>query len=452
MGFSKDFMWGAGSASYQVEGAAFEDGKGPSIWDTFTHEGGHVREDDTGDVACDFYHRYEEDADLLAGLGRVTYRFSVCWSRILPKGTGEVNQKGIDFYKRLIDALLSRGVTPCCVLFHWDLPQALEDRGGWTNPESPKWFEEYTKICAREFGGKCKLFFTFNEPQCFIGEGYFHGSNAPGKKLPMADNMVMVHNVLKAHGLAVMALREIVPDAKVGYAPTTGGTCPITDSPEDIEVARWALFKIDEDWWMWNVPLFSDPVMLGHYPEEDPFFKKYAHCFPANYQDDMKIICQPLDYYGQNIYYSHLWKMGDDGKPEYVKKPTGYAKSLIGWPTTPQSLYYAPKFLYERYKTPIIITENGIACHDAISLDGEVHDPNRVDYIHRYLLEMKRAIDDGVDIVGYLHWSFTDNFEWCSGYTDRFGMVYVDYATQKRIPKDSYYFYKKVVETNGECL
>ncbi len=452
MGFRKDFMWGVGSASYQIEGGAFEDGKGPSIWDTFTHEGGHVKEDDTGDVACDFYHRYEEDAALIAGLGSVTYRFSISWPRIIPDGDGEVNQKGIDFYKRVIDSLLARGVTPCIILFHWDLPQALEDRGGWTNPESPMWFKRYTEVCAKAFGDKCKLFFTFNEPQCFIGEGYYHGSNAPGKKLPMADNMVMVHNVLLAHGLAVMALRDIIPDVKVGYAPTTGGTAPITDSPADVDAARQALFKIDEDWWMWNVPLFSDPVMLGHYPEEDPFFKKYCEFLPQNYMEDMKIICQPLDYYGQNIYYSHLWKMGDDGKPEYVKKPTGYAKSLIGWPTTPQSLYWAPKFLYERYNTPIIITENGIACHDAISLDGKVHDPNRVDYIHRYLLELRRAVDDGVDIAGYLHWSFTDNFEWCSGYTDRFGMVYVDYPTQKRIPKDSYYFYKTVVESNGENL
>lgn len=452
MGFSKDFLWGVASAAYQIEGAADEDGKGQSIWDVFTHEGGHVREDDNGDVACDHYHRYKEDVALMAELGARTYRFSISWSRVIPKGIGEVNPKGIEFYNNLIDELLSKGIEPCIVLFHWDLPQALEEKGGWLNPESVDWFVYYTEVCAKAFGDRCKIFYTFNEPQCFIGEGYFHGSQAPQRHYTMKECMPILHYVMLAHGKAVIKLRELIPDVKVGYAPTSAGCVPITDDEKDVEAARQSFFKIDADWWMWNVPLFSDPVMLGRYPTEDPFVAENMKYLPDTWEEDLKIMNQPLDFYGQNLYYGHLWKMGDDGNPEWVKKPKGYDRSMNTWPITPRVMYYAPKFLYERYKTPIVITENGMACHDLVSLDGKVHDPNRIDYTHRYLRELRRANDDGIEIAGYYHWSFTDNFEWCSGYSDRFGLVYVNFITQERTPKDSFYWYKGIIAENGENL
>ena len=454
MGFCKDFLWGVGTSAYQIEGAAAEDGRAPSVWDQYCHEeGGHIACGHTGDVACDHYHRYKEDVQLMWELGIRSYRFSLSWSRILPDGIGAVNQKGIDFYNNLIDELLKNGITPCITLFHWDYPYALQKMGAWLNPESADWFAYYTEVAAKAFGDRVKWFITFNEHQCFLGMGYFDGCNAPGKRHGLEDMAQMLHNMFLAHGKSVLAIRKYVKDAKVGYAPTCGVNMPLTDSAEDIAAARKKYLSVDASAWIWNVPLWSDPVVLGRYPEEDPFFaKQFRQYLPANYQDDMKIICQPLDFYGQNIYNGSLWKADEKGDPVWVANPVGSPRTANGWPVTPDALYWGPKFLYERYKLPIMITENGLSCHDAVSLDGKVHDPNRIDFTHRYLRSLKRAAEEGVDIIGYYHWSRLDNFEWGAGYTERFGLVYVDYATQERIKKDSFAWYKSVIQDNGESL
>ena len=452
MGFRKDFIWGAATAAYQIEGAAFEDGKGLSVWDTYSNTPGKVFGNHTGNVADDHYHRFREDVALMAKLGIRNYRFSLSWPRILPEGTGEVNPKGIAFYNALIDELVAHGIRPFVTLFHWDYPQALENRGAWLNPESPKWFEAYAEVVAKAFGDRVKDFIPFNEPQCFLGLGYQIGRMAPGVQRVDAEIVPMVHNALKAHGLAVQALRRIVPDCRVGYAPCGGPGIPATDSPEDIEAARKAYFNVPEQAWVFSVPVWSDPVLLGTYPQE--LLDRLGKYLPCGWEDDLEhIIHQKLDFYGQNIYNGDVYRAAENPQGwEKVEYPAGHPKTAYNWPVTPDALYWGPRFLYERYRTPIIITENGLSCHDAVSLDGAVHDPNREDFLHRYLLAYRRAAEDGVDVRGYFQWSFMDNFEWGNGYGERFGIVYVDYATQKRTPKDSAYWYKTVMESNGENL
>jgi len=452
MSFRKDFIWGTATASYQIEGAAHEDGKGDSVWDRFSHTPGKVYEGHNGDVACDHYHRWPEDLALMADLGIKNYRFSVSWPRLLPDGTGTVNQKGVDFYNRLIDGMLEKGIKPYMTIFHWDYPSALQARGAWENPDSAKWFEEYASLCARSFGDRVKDFITLNEPQCFIGLGYGVGAMAPGLQLVPSSTVPIAHNVLKAHGLAVRALRSLVPDCRVGYAPCGDPCVPATNTPEDIAAARKAYFTVPpEDHWLWNISWWSDAPMLGEYPAEA--LSRLGKYLPKGWEQDMSIIHQPLDYYCQNIYNGRIVRAADNAQGfEEVRKAPGATKTAMGWFVTPDALYWGPRFLYERYNTPIIITENGMAAHDTVSLDGKVHDPNREDYLHRYLLAYRRAAEDGVDLRGYFHWSFLDNFEWAAGYAERFGLVHVDYQTQKRTVKDSAYWYKQVMETNGECL
>lgn len=451
MGFRKDFIWGAATASYQIEGAAFEGGKGPSVWDTFSHWPGKIYGGHTGDIACDHYHRVEEDVKLMARLGVKNYRFSLSWPRILPQGVGAVNEEGVAFYSRLIDALLANGIRPFVTLFHWDYPQALADRGAWANPDSPKWFEAYVSVCARRFGDRVKDFITLNEPQCFIGLGYGTGAHAPGLMLPAAATIPMSHHVLKAHGLAVRALRSLVPDCRVGYAPCGDAAIPFTSAPADVEAARKAYFDVPTgDFWAFNVAWWSDPVMLGHYPESG---RHFFGALPQGWENDLALISQPLDFYAQNIYNGRFFRAANNAKGyEEVPGAIGEPRTAIGWTIRPDALYWGPKFLYERYQTPFIISENGMSAHDAVSLDGHVHDPNREDYMRRYLLAYRRAAEDGVDAAGYFAWSLMDNYEWAYGYSERFGLIHVDYATQKRTPKDSAFWYQTVMESNGENL
>ena len=452
MSFRKDFIWGAATASYQIEGAAFEDGKGPSIWDRFSHEPGKVLEGHTGDVACDHYHRFREDVQLMKEMGVRNYRFSLSWPRLLPQGVGEVNEQGVAFYNALIDELLAAGIRPIVTLFHWDYPAALQARGAWENPESPAWFLEYATLCARRFGDRVKDFITFNEPQCFIGLGYCKGVHAPGYVLPPSATIPMSHHVLLAHGLTVRMLRETVPGVRVGFAPCGDPRIPASDRREDIEAARKAYFSVPDDaqGWPFSISWWSDPAILGRYPEDG--LRHFGQYLPAGWEKDLETICQPLDFYCQNIYAGRLTRAADKQGWEELLQPVGHPKTAIQWAVTPDALYWGPKFLYERYKLPFMITENGMSSHDVISLDGQVHDPQRQDYMHRYLLAYKRAAEEGVDAIGYLAWSLMDNYEWANGYTDRFGLVYVDYATQERIVKDSFRWYKTVMETNGENL
>lgn len=450
MGFAKDFVWGAATSSYQIEGTGRDSGKGQNIWDVFTKEPGRVYEGHTGDIAYDHYHRFREDVAYMKELGLKGYRFSIDWSRVLPEGTGKVNEKGIDFYNALIDELLEQGIEPYITLYHWELPYEIYKRGGWMNPEIVEWFGQYARLVAERFSDRVKYFFTLNEPQCFVGLGFLQGCHAPGVKAPLRDTFEMAHNALKAHGRAVQMLRAYgKQNVQIGYAPTSGMCYPEKETPKDIEAARKALFALPDDLsnWTWNVSWWSDPVILGKYPEEG--MKKYEKYLPVITDEDMKLISQPIDFYGQNIYNGRCIRMGTDGRPEEVRRPAGFPKTATNWPVTPEALYWGPKFLYERYRKPIYITENGMACHDTVSQDGKVHDPNRIDFLARYLKNLKRAAEE-IDIRGYFQWSLMDNFEWDKGYAERFGIIYVDFETQERIWKDSAYWYRDLIRRNGD--
>lgn len=452
MAFRKDFAWGAATSAYQIEGAVKEDGKGPHIWDVYTSEPGHIFGEHTGETACDHYHRYGEDVRIMKEIGLKAYRFSIDWSRVLPEGQGRVNEKGIAFYNRLIDELLANGIEPYITLYHWELPYELYKRGGWMNPQIVEWFGEYARLVTERFSDRVTHYFTLNEPQCFVGLGFLTGEHAPGLRCPLQDTFRMAHNVLKAHGRAVQMLRQYGKQPlTIGYAPTGSMCYPETEKPEDIEAARQMLFGLqpDDRNWTWNVCWWSDPVLLGQYPEEG--LKRYEPYLPEITDEDMKLISEPIDVYGQNIYNGRCIRMGENGAPEEVKRYEGFPKTAIDWPVTPEALYWGPKFLYERYQKPIYITENGLSCHDMISMDGKVHDPNRIDFLARYLRELKRAAGE-MDLRGYFQWSLMDNFEWAKGYSERFGLVYVDYRTGERILKDSAYWYRGVIQNNGEEL
>jgi beta-glucosidase len=448
--FPEGFLWGAAMSSYQIEGAIDEDGKGRSVWDVFCKKPGAVFEGHTGDIACDHYHRYKDDIALMKALGIASYRFSVSWPRVMPEGTGTVNQRGLDFYRRLVDELLNNGIAPMCTLFHWDYPQALYERGGWLDRDSADWFAAYTEVVADQLGDRVKVWAPQNEPQCFIGLGMLDGLHAPGDKLAFRDYLMAAHNAMRAHGKSVQALRAHAPGARIGYVVQCQLGQPASDRPEDIAAAREATFWVRERhpwhnaWWM-------DPVLLGVYPEDG--LAAYGADVPAWKSSDLDEIKQPLDFIGLNLYRADTYRRGADGKPEPVPVPPGYPRSGVDWQTiTPSCLYWGPRFMHERYQLPIEITESGLSTRDQVFLDGKVHDVQRVDYMHRALLELARAIADGVPVSSYYAWSLLDNFEWAEGYKQRFGMIYVDHQTQTRIPKDSYDWYRQVIASHGRSL
>jgi beta-glucosidase len=450
-GFRDDFVWGGASASYQIEGAVAEDGRGLSVWDYFSHEQGRVVDGNTGDVAADHYHKYREDVDIMKGLGYKGYRFSIAWPRIVPEGTGKVNAKGLDFYDKLLDAVLAAGIEPYCTLFHWDYPYELYCRGGWLNNDSPEWYAAYVNVVTHRLGDRLKNYFTLNEPPCFIGLSYCQTEHAPGIKLPPQDTLRMWKNVCLGHGNAVDVIHETVKDSRVGYAPNSSAHYPLDpENPADVEAARKAYFDVPKEGWYWSPAVWSDPVVLGKYPAE--LENHFGKLFPKITGEDLARMSRPLDFYGQNIYNGAPVKSDGKGGFEFAKRDTGYPFTAAKWPVTPESLYWGPKFLCERYKLPLYITENGLSCTDVVSLDGKVHDPNRIDFLSRYLHCLKRAASEGVDIRGYFHWCVTDNFEWAKGYTDRFGMVFCNYETGERILKDSAYWYKDVIASNGRNL
>lgn len=452
MGFQKDFIWGAATASYQIEGAFRDDEKGESIWDEFSRVPGATFEGHTGEVACDHYHRFKEDIALMKQLGIKAYRFSISWPRVIPQGIGEVNEAGVQFYEDLVDELIRNDIVPYATLFHWDYPAALQKQGGWLNPQSPVWFEQYTEVIAKRFDGKIKHYFTINEPQCIIGLGYESGFHAPGLKLSTRDSFLAVHNVLLAHGRAVMALRKYGgSNLQIGLALCGRMKTPKTDSIEDIEAAKKAIFDVPSKCYdaIFSVALWGDPIYKGEYPKA--CIEKFGSLMPEIGADDMKIISQPIDFYALNIYNS-TWVKADGNGWKEVDFPIGMAKTATGWPVTPDCLYWCTKFLYENYKKPIIISENGMSALDTISLDGKVHDPNRIDFLNRYLLSLQKAANEGTPISAYFVWSLMDNFEWASGYSERFGLIYIDYQTQARILKDSAYWYQEVIANNGDNL
>lgn len=452
MGFPKNFMWGTASASYQIEGGAYEDGKGLSIWDTFSHTPGKIFGGHTGDVACDAYHRYEEDLDLLASFGIMHYRFSISWPRILPTGTGAVNEKGLAYYDRIVDGCLARGIEPWITLYHWDLPQALQDFGGWKNRDTAYAFETYTEIIASHFKDRVKRFMTINEPQCIVGLGHGYANHAPGIPLEPAEMFVLWHHIMLAHGFACRALRKHIPDAIIGVASTGNLAYPdekLSKTPAEVVAQSFSTDPADGGWFF-NHQWFLDPLCLGHYPEDihSPWYTLGKEVTTK----DLETIAQPLDFIALNIYNGHEMGRGEDGKFHVLPKYPGFPRTALKWPVTPEVLYWGPRLIYERYHLPIVISENGLSCNDKVYLDGNVHDADRIDFLHRYLRELRNACQDHVPVIAYLHWSFTDNFEWYSGYDDRFGIIYVDYRNQTRIPKDSAYWYKEVIKENGNNL
>ena len=450
MSFPKDFVWGVAAASYQIEGAAFENGKGLSVWDMMSRWKGKIWNGNRGDVACDHYHLFREDARLMGEIGIKGYRMSISWPRVLPEGIGAVNSKGLDFYDQLIDALLENGVEPWVTLFHWDYPYELFCKGGWLNRESADWFAEYAKVIVERLSDRVTHWMTQNEPQVYLGLGHFTGEHAPGIQLDYPEVLRATHHSLLAHGKAVQTIRaHAKKKPKIGAAPVGICKIPASENPADIEAARRAMFEIREKE-LWNNSWFTDPMIFGKYPEDG--LKVFQDALPPIKEGDMETICQPLDFYGANIYYGDYIKAGEDGNYEVVPYPDGYAITTMDWPVTPEALYWGPKFLYERYKLPIVVTENGIAINDWIHVDGKVHDPQRIDFLTRYFRAYKRAIEEGVPAKGYFLWSIMDNFEWAFGYKQRFGIIYVDYQTQKRILKDSAFWYKKVIANNGSEL
>lgn len=455
--FRDDFVWGVASSAYQIEGAVDADGRAPSVWDAFCRRGGTVLDGHDGAVACDHYRRYEEDVALIAALGVQAYRFSIAWPRVIPQGVGAVNGKGLDFYDRLVDRLLEKNVTPWVTLFHWDLPLELHHRGGWLNRDSAEWFAAYADVVARRLSDRVTRWITLNEPQCYIGLGHQVGVHAPGVLLDRASVLACIHNTLRAHGMATRALRSAGgPQTQVGWSPVGWVCYPAEDTPEAIEAARAAMFSIapqTRTWTMNNV-WYSDPVVLGRYPEEAE--RAFGADLPTVFPGDMETIQAPLDFYGVNIYHGAPVTVpvtvDSHAHASRPPRPAGYPQTLMGWTVDPEALYWGPRFLHERYRLPIYVTENGIASLDWVHSDGKVHDPGRIDFLARYLRALHRAHADGVDVRGYFQWSIMDNFEWELGYTKRFGLTYVDYASQERIPKDSYYWYQQVVKENGGAL
>jgi beta-glucosidase len=447
--FPNHFTWGAAAAAFQIEGAAREDGKGLSTWDMLCRQPGKIFEGHTGDVACDHYHRYKEDVALMKEIGLQAYRLSVSWPRVLPDGIGKVSEKGLAFYDRLVDALLEAGITPWVTLFHWDYPYALFCRGGWLNPASPEWFAQYAELLVKRLSDRVTHWMTFNEPQVFLDLGHRVGRHAPGLKYGLEEVLLATHHTLLAHGRAVQAIREHAEQPPlVGWAPVGAGAMPATESAEDVAAARTATLSIRERN-LWNNTWYSDPVFKGHYPEDG--LALYGKAVPKWTERDMRTIRQPLDFYGLNIYTSAYVRAGDNGA--VVDQPhAGHPRTLFDWTVAPEALRWIPQFIHERYQCPIVITENGLSNPDWVGLDGRVRDPQRIDFLTRYLRELARAIEAGVDVRGYFQWSIMDNFEWAEGYKHRFGLIHVDYRDQKRTLKDSARWYGEVIRSNGANL
>jgi beta-glucosidase len=433
------FVWGAATSSYQIEGDRA--GRGPSVWDAFCRRRGAIYEGHTGDRACDHVLRWREDVALMRQIGLQAYRFSISWPRILPRGVGGVNARGLDFYDRLVDALLEANIQPWITLFHWDFPLALYRRGGWLNRDSADWFAEYTRRVAARLADRVANWMTLNEPQCFMDLGHIVARHAPGDKLSMRDALRASHHVLLAHGRAVEVLRGCASrPLRIGLANAAHTFIPHDERREQDRRAALDAMASLRAGSTWNNTLWNDPIFFGRYPAQMARVYKAARFDPS--EADLRVISQPLDFVGLNV-YSGRWVRGDSrGRWKDVPFPPGYPMTHFHWPVTPRCLYWAAKFYFERYRVPVVITENGLSLSDWVAGDGGVHDPARIDFLDRYLAALHDAIQDGVDIRGYFHWSLLDNFEWAEGYKERFGLVHVDFSTGKRTLKDSARWYR----------
>jgi beta-glucosidase len=430
----RDFTWGVSTSAYQIEGAADEDGRTPSVWDTFCRRPGAVADGSNGNVACDHYHRCDDDLALMSELGVDAYRFSVSWSRVQPDASGPPNPKGLDFYARIVDGLRERGITPVVNLFHWDLPQWAQDAGGWQQRDISARFAEYAALMAERLDG-VGIWSTTNEPFEHFVLGHVTGTHAPGLQLPLEDAFSVAHHLLLGHGQALQALRA-ASNAPViainSYAPAR----PATDSDADRAMAD--LYDLLQN------RLFTEPPLLGRYPEElEPLVEPYVR------DGDLDVIAGPLDAWGVNYYSINAVRAVDGPVPLEVVPPEGYPRTAFDWAVSPEGLSETLLRMHNTYGErlpPLIVTENGCAYDDVLDADGRCHDPDRIAYLDAHLQAVQTALDAGVDVRGYYVWSLLDNFEWAEGYTKRFGLVHVDYPTQTRTPKSSFGWYRGVIQ------
>jgi beta-glucosidase len=442
--FPRGFRWGTATSAYQIEGAAHEDGRGLSIWDTFAQMPRRIRDGSNGDVSVDHYHRYKEDVALMKGLGAQAYRFSIAWPRLFPEGTGALNAKGLAFYDRLVDELLRAGIEPFATLYHWDLPQALQDKGGWQARDTALAFADYAGLVARKLSDRVGHIFTLNEMLSFVEHGHQSGVFAPGLNLAPAELNQVRHHAVLAHGLAVQAVRANArPGTRVGPAENMTAALPAIATPEHIHAAELATREA-------NAPYLT--VMLeGRYT--DAYLANAGADAPKFTPQDLEIIASPVDFVGLNVYSPGLYVLASEAAPGYatVKIPPSYPRMASEWLTVgPEALYWAPRHAAKLWNVKdIYITENGASAADQPEPDGMVYDIDRVMYLRNYLTHLQRATAEGVPVRGYFLWSLLDNFEWADGYATRFGLVHVDYATQKRTPKLSAAFYREVIARNA---
>jgi beta-glucosidase len=449
--FPEQFQWGVATAAFQIEGAAREDGRGLSTWDTFCRRGG-TRTGETGDVACDHYHRYAEDIALMASLGVRHYRLSMSWSRVLPEGTGAINQAGLAFYDRLITCILAHGLVPHVTLFHWDTPEALEQRyGGWRDRRIADDFAAYCTVVVRHFGDRVRHWFTLNEIGCFTAMSYGPeqprlGAHAPGIRTSAQEVNQIIHHATLAHGKGVQAIRAASPQpCVVGLVDNSGVPVPLIEDAEHIAAAQRAF----EYQWINGAVLW--PVLRGAYAPGWQQQAEAAGTMPKIEPGDLETIRQPLDVMGLNIYTGTYVRPSSKAAGfEILPQSESYPRMHIPWlGIVPEAIYWGPRILRDHlgWQGDMLITENGCAANDAISPDGEIHDPDRILYLRSYLRQVQRAIEDGIPITGYFQWSFLDNFEWSWGYAKRFGLVFTEYNSQRRIPKDSFAWYRAVVRS-----
>ncbi len=442
--FPADFLWGTATSAYQVEGSPLADGAGPSIWQRFVHTPGLVHNGDTGDVASDHYRRYREDVGLMRQLGLSAYRFSVSWSRVLPKGRGQVNAAGLDFYDRLVDCLLEHGIQPLVTLFHWDLPAALDDRGGWCNPDIARWFADYAEVMFRKLDDRVQRWTTLNEPWVVSDGGYLHGALAPGHE-NLYEAPIASHNLLRAHAAAVQTYRA-VGKHQIGLVVNLEPQRPASDAAADVAAAR----RVDA----YMNRQYLDPVFFGRYPEEMP--EIFGDAWPRWPADEVREIAQPIDFIGVN-YYTRSVRRHDDAawpvRASVVRQPSA-TYTETSWEVCPSAFTEILLWVKERYgDPPIYVMENGAAFFDPpVAQDGRIRDPLRVSYLREHLRAARQALVSGVDLRGYMVWSLLDNLEWSLGFSKRFGIVHVDFATGTRTLKDSARYYAKVVASRGAVL
>jgi beta-glucosidase len=444
MSFPGDFLWGASTSAYQIEGSPLADGAGPSNWHVFSHTPGKTKLGQTGDVACDHYRRYRDDVALMRELGLQSYRFSISWSRILPAGRGAINQPGLDFYSRLVDELLAQNIMPNVTLYHWDLPAALDERGGWLNRDVAGWFADYATLLFRSLGDRVPMWATLNEPWVSVDAGYVHGVHAPGLRDP-ARGPIAAHNLLRAHGMAVQSFRA-EHQGNIGIVVNLEPKYPASESPADLAATN----RADA---YWNRQ-YLDPVFFGRYPDE--MADIYGAAWPEHDPADLALIQQPIDFVGINYYKRGVVRDDPSAIPArdgYVRQPQ-HEHTELDWEVYPAGLTRILTWVRDRYgDIPLYITENGAAFADPDSpVGGVVDDPRRVNYLRTHLLAAHEAIAAGVNLRGYYAWSLLDNYEWSEGYTKRFGIVHVDFATQQRTPKSSAHFYSDVIRSNGAVL